>query len=399
MAELSSLLTHFQPSAIAEVFTLATKLKAEGQDIIDLSVGEPDFMTPDHIKQAGINAINGNQTKYTSVAGTADLHRAIQAKFKRDNNLDYALSQIVVDAGAKPLLFHALQAMLEPGYEVILPTPCWASYEGMVTLAGGTSVFVRCQQTDGFKMQSAALRAAITDKTSVIMLNSPSNPTGAAYSHAEMKALTDVLLDYPHVWIIADDIYEHIVYDDFKFVTPAEVEPKLYDRTLTINGVSKAYSMTGWRIGYAGGPENLIKAIIKILSQNNGNPCSISQAAAVVALNGPQDALKIKAAQFKERRDYMLSRIANIKGLSCHAPEGAFYLYPSCEGLIGLSAKGQTIHTSSDLAKYLLTEANIALVPGSAFGYDPNLRISYATSMDNLIEACNRMETACAALS
>jgi len=399
MAELSSLLTRFQPSAIAEVFSLATKLKAEGRDIIDLSVGEPDFRTPDHIKQAGIDAINDNQTKYTSVAGTADLHRAIQAKFKRDNNLDYALSQIVVDAGAKPLLFHALQAMLEPGSEVILPTPCWASYEGMVTLAGGTAVFVRCHQTDGFKMRPAALRAAISDKTSVIMLNSPSNPTGAAYSHAEMKALTDVLLDYPHVWIIADDIYEHIVYDDFNFVTPAEVEPRLYDRTLTINGVSKAYSMTGWRIGYAGGPENVIKAIIKILSQNNGNPCSISQVATIAALNGPQDNLKIKAAQFKERRDYVLSRLADIKGLTCHAPEGAFYLYPSCEGLIGLSANGHTIKTSGDLAKYLLTQANIALVPGAAFGYDPNLRISYATSMENLIEACNRMETACAALS
>lgn len=398
MAELSSLLDNFQPSAISEVFSLASKLKAEGHDIIDLSVGEPDFMTPDHIKQAGIGAINENHTKYTSVAGTDTLHRAIQRKFKRDNNLEYSTAQIVVDAGAKPLLYHALQAMLEPGGEVILPTPCWASYEGMVTLAGGTSVFVRCLQSDGFKMQPAALEAAITDKTSVIMLNSPSNPTGAAYSFDEMKALTDVLLRHPHVWIIADDIYEHIVYDDFRFVTPAEVEPRLYDRTLTINGVSKAYSMTGWRIGYAGGPERVIKAIISILSQNNGNPCSISQVAATAALDGSQAELKVKAAMFKERRDYVLSRINTIDGLECHAPEGAFYLYPSCEGLIGRSDNGTIIESSGDLAKYLLREANIAVVPGSAFGYDPNLRISYATSMENLVKACDRLEAACAAL-
>lgn len=400
MTQLNSLLENFQPSAISEIFTLAGQLKAEGRDIIDLSVGEPDFPTPEHVKQAGIDAIIQDHTKYTNVAGTIELREAVARKFKRDNGLEYSASQIVVDSGAKPLLFHALEAMLEQGGEVVVPTPCWASYSGMVTLAGGTSVFVPCLQTDGFKLQPEALEAAISENTSVVMLNSPSNPTGAAYSFDEMKALTDVLLRHPHVWILADDIYEHIVYDDFKFVTPAQVEPKLYDRTLTLNGVSKAYSMTGWRIGFAGGPQSLISGIVKILSQNSGNPSSISQMAAIAALDGPQDYVAERAAKFKERRDYFLARMSQMRSLTCHAPEGAFYLYPSCENLIGLSSpKGFKIENSADLARYFLEDYNIAVVPGAAFDFDPNIRISYATSMENLIKACDRMTEACNALS
>ncbi len=399
MAQLSSLLDNFQPSAISEIFTLAERLNAQGRDIVDLSIGEPDFLTPDHVKQAGIGAITNDHAKYTCVAGTVELRRAIVRKFMRENGLNYEACQIVVDSGAKPLLFHALQAMLEPGGEVIIPTPCWASYPGMVTLAGGSSVFVPCKQDDGFKLQPAALEAAISGKTSVVILNSPSNPTGAAYSADEMKALTDVLLRHPHVWVLADDIYEHIVYDDFKFVTPAQVEPKLYERTLTLNGVSKAYSMTGWRIGFAGGPQNLIDGIIKILSQNSGNPSSISQIAATAALDGPQDFLAERAAILKKRRDYILSRINQMRGLSCHAPEGAFYLFPNCQNLIGLhTTKGFKIKNSADLARYFLEDYNVAVVPGAAFEFDPNIRISYATSMENLIKACDGMTKACAAL-
>jgi aspartate aminotransferase len=399
MAKLSSLLDNFQPSAISEIFTLAGELKSKGHDIIDLSVGEPDFPTPEHVKRAGIDAINDDHTKYTNVAGTTALRNAVARKFKRDNGLEYSASQIVIDSGAKPLLFHALEAMLEADGEVILPTPCWASYSGMVTLTGGVSVFVPCLQEDGFKLQPSALEAAINENTSVVMLNSPSNPTGAAYSAEEMKALTNVLLRHPHVWVIADDIYEHIAYDGFKFVTPAQIEPKLYDRTLTINGVSKAYSMTGWRIGFAGGPQELIDGIVKILSQNNGNPSSISQIAAIAALDGPQSYVADRAVVFKERRDYFLFRIGQMRGLNCHAPEGAFYLYPNCQNLIGLRcANGIMIENSTDLARYFLEDYNIAVVPGAAFDFDPHIRISYATSMENLIKACDRMSDACNAL-
>ncbi len=396
MPDLSSVLNGFTPSPIAEMFGLATELKAKGRDIADLSVGEPDFTTPDHAKAAAIEAINQNNTRYTNVAGTIELRRAVSAKFKRDNGLDYPPEQIVIDAGVKPLLFHALQAVVEPGSEVILPTPCWASYGGMITLAGGQARPVRCPQSTGFKLQPDALEAAITPRTSAIMLNSPSNPTGAAYTRAELKALTDVLLRHPQVWIIADDIYEHIVFDGFDFTTPAQVEPRLYDRTITLNGVSKAYAMTGWRIGYAGGPVPVINAIKKILTQNNGNPCSISQAAAVAALEGPQDFLKDRAASFKERRDYLLSRMETMPGLVCHAPEGAFYLYPDCAGLINRTAPdGTAIESSTDLARYLLARHDLAVVPGAAFDYDPNIRISYATSMAVLVKACDRLEAAC----
>ncbi len=399
MAQLSSLMDGFTPSAISRIFSLANRLKAEGRDIVDLSVGEPDFPTPDNVKQAGIEAISNNITKYTDVSGTAALRAAVARKFKRDNGLDFTADQIVIDAGVKPLLYHGLQAMLEPGSEVVLPTPCWASYGGMIKLAGGIAVPVRCPQSKGFKLQADDLEAAITPQTSVVMLNSPSNPTGAAYNWDEMKALTDVLLRHPHVWVLADDIYEHITYGNFAFVTPAQVEPRLAERTLTLNGVSKAYSMTGWRIGYGGGPSELMSAIVKILSQNNGSPPSMSQAAAIEALDGPQEVLAERAAEFQLRRDYVLGRMKDMCGLKCHAPEGAFYLFPDCSGLMGLrTADGMEITSSTDLARYFLEAYDLAVVPGAAFDFDPNIRISYATSMENLVKACDRMTAACAAL-
>ena len=396
MTDLSNVLDSFQPSAISVIFTLTSRLKEEGRDIIDLSIGEPDFPTPDHVKQAAIDAINADFTRYSPVDGISTLKEAISNKFQRDNNLEYGPDQIVVEAGAKPLLFHAMQAILNPDDEVILPVPCWASYTGMVLLAGAKPVPVPCREDRHFKLQADDLESAITDQTRLILLNSPSNPTGAAYNADELKVLTDVLMRHPQVWIIADDIYEHIVFDNFAFTTPAQIEPALYDRTLTINGASKAYSMTGWRIGYAGGPKKLIAGITKVLSQSVGNPCSISQAAAVAALEGPQDYLGERAALFKERRDFLVERLNTFNGLTCHAPEGAFYLFPSCKGLIGgHTPEGATINSSTDLASYLLESAGVSVVPGAAFEFDPNIRISYATSMDNLEIACDRMEQAC----
>jgi aspartate aminotransferase len=400
MASLSTILDRFQPSVISTMFSATNRLKEQGHDIIDLGIGEPDFNTPDHVKQAAVDAIGANYTRYTPVDGSSALKSAISDKFSRDNNLHYDRDQIVVDTGAKPLLFHAMQAMVNPGDEVILPVPCWASYTGMVLLAGANPVNVRCPEDKKFKLQPDDLEKAITGKTRLIVLNSPNNPTGAAYSAEEMKSLTDVLMRHPQVWIIADDIYEKIVFDNFVFATPASVEPGLYERTLTINGVSKAYSMTGWRIGYAGGPRDLIRGIFKIFSQSVGNPCSISQAAAIAALEGPQDYLKERAASFKERRDFVLQRLNNISGLSCHAPEGAFYLFPSCAGLMGgHTPAGVAINTSTDLASYLLEEAGLAVVPGAAFEYDPNIRLSYATSMENLETACDRLEKACSKIT
>jgi len=400
MAELAQTLNRFQPSAISEIFNLANRLKNEGQDILDLSIGEPDFPTPDHIRQAGISAINNNQTKYTNVEGTLALRQAISGKFKRENGLDYDPQQIVVDAGAKPLLIHAMQAMLNDGDEVIIPTPCWTSYVGMVALCNASCTFVPCSQDKGFKLQAQDLQAAITANTKLILINSPSNPTGAAYSHAEMKQITDVLLRHPEIWVLSDDIYEHITYDDFKFVTAAQVEPQLYDRTLTLNGVSKAYSMTGWRIGYAAGPKDLINGITKILSQSTGSPCSISQAAAIEALQGPQAFLAERAEIFRERRNYLSTRLNMIEGIECHQPEGAFYLYPSCEKLIGKTTpQGLIIKNSNDFARYLLTSQGVAVVSGEAFKYDPNFRLSYATSMQTLTRAADRIEAACHALS
>ena len=400
MAKLAQILDHFKPSAISEIFTLANKLKAKGQDILDLSIGEPDFLTPDHVKQAAISAIHDNRTKYTNVEGTLALRQAISAKFKRDNELDYDPQQIIVGSGAKPLLRHAMQAILSNGDEVIIPTPCWTSYTGMVTLCNATCTYVACPEDKGFKLQPQDLEAAITEKTRLMLINSPCNPTGAAYSAAEMKALTDVLLRYPDVWILADDIYEHITYDGFRFCTPAQVEPLLHDRTLTLNGVSKAYSMTGWRIGYAAGPQNLIDGIIKILSQSTGNPCSISQAAAIAALQGPHEFLTEQVEIFRQRRNFLCARLNEMAGLSCHSPEGAFYLYPSCAGLIGkITPEGVEISSSDDFVKYLLTSQSVAAVPGSAFEYDPNFRLSYATSMETLVKAADRIEAACNSLS
>jgi len=400
MTRLAKILDRFQPSAINEIFTLANRLKEEGKDIVDLSIGEPEFLTPDHVKQAAISAIEQNYTKYTSVGGSLALRQAISGKFKRDNNLDYHPEQIVAGAGAKPLLMHAMQAMISSGDEVIIPTPCWTSYTGMVALCDATCTYVPCPEDKGFKLQPRDLEAAIGANTRLILINSPSNPTGAAYSATEMKAITDVLLRYPDVWILADDIYEHITYDGFEFSTPAQIEPRLYDRTLTLNGVSKAYSMTGWRIGFAGGPRQLINGITKVLSQSTGNPCSISQAAAIAALEGPQEFLRKRKEIFRQRRNFLCERLNAITGLHCHSPEGAFYLYPSCADMIGkFTADGVEISNSDDFVRYLLTSQGVAVVPGSAFEYDPNIRLSYASSIETLEKAADRIEAACKSLS
>ncbi len=381
------------------MFSLCTQLKAQGRQIIDLSIGEPDFMTPDHVKRAAIEAIHSNVTKYTNSAGSMALREAVSEKFQRENRINYAPQQILIDSGVKPLLFHAMQAMLDVDDEVILPVPCWTSYTGMVQLAGATPVLVACPAANGFKLQAADLEQAITDKTRLILLNSPSNPTGAAYNAAEMKALTDVLLRHPDIWIMADDIYEHIVFGNFVAINPIQVEPALYDRTLTLNGVSKAYAMTGWRIGYAGGPEVLIKAILKVMSQSTGCASSISQAAALAALTGPQDSLPERAAIYQQRRDYLVPRLNAIDGLSCHAPEGAFYLYPSCAGLLGRTTPGgQRLNDSSAVVIYLLDNAGVAMVPGSAFEFDPYFRLSYAAAMEELEQACENIDKACSAL-
>jgi aspartate aminotransferase len=396
MPQLNKTLQHFQHSAIQEVFSLAGQLKAEGREIIDLSVGEPDFCTPAHIKQAGIEAIRSDVTRYTSCEGTDALKQAISAKLKRDNDLNYGFDQIVVDCGVKPMLFHTLLALLDVGNEVIVPTPCWTSYLGMIHLLRAKPVFVRCPQENGFKLKAADLEAAITENTRLIMLNSPSNPTGAAYNSAEMKELTDVLLRYPNVWVLADDIYEHIVFDGFIHANPAQIEPRLYDRTVTLNGVSKAYAMTGWRIGYAAGPDRLIRALVKVLSQATGCASAMGQAAAIAALNGPQEFLEDWVQIYQQRRDYVISRLNRMPGLTCHAPEGAFYLYPSCHGVLGKkSADGRVLDSSVDFAKHLLHVCGVAVIPGSAFEFDPHIRISYASSMEALEQACDHIEKAC----
>lgn len=384
-----------KPSPTIAVTTKARQLRAEGKDVIGLGAGEPDFDTEINVKQAAIKAINDGETKYTPVDGTVALKQAIINKFKNENNLNYKPSQITVGSGAKHVIYNALMATLDAGDEVIIPAPYWVSYPDMVALAGGTPVAVSCSSANNFKITAKDLENAITDKTKWVIINSPSNPTGGAYSFDEMKSLTDVLVKYPHVYIMADDIYEHIVYDDFKFVTPAQVEPKLFDRTLTINGVSKSYSMTGWRIGYAGGAEELIKAIAKIQSQSTSNPCSISQAASVEALSGNQSYLKDRAKVFKKRRDFVVNSLNAIDGISCNVPEGAFYVFPSCEGVIGKKTKsGGVISNDTDFATYLLEEALVAVVPGSAFGSEGFFRISYATSDENLEKACDRIAKA-----
>ncbi|NNG04379.1 MAG: pyridoxal phosphate-dependent aminotransferase [Inquilinus sp.] len=400
MSFLSQSLGRIKPSPTLAVTAKAAELKAAGRDVIGLGAGEPDFDTPDNIKEAAIQAIHEGQTKYTAVDGTPALKQAIAAKFKRENGLDYAANQITVGTGGKQVIFNAMLATLDPGDEVVIPAPYWVSYPDIVLLCGGTPVPVDCPSQAGFKLQPAALEAAITAKTKWVILNSPNNPTGAAYSRAEMKALTDVLLRHGHVHVMTDDMYEHLVYDDFRFVTPAEVEPGLYDRTLTINGVSKAYAMTGWRIGYAGGPADLIKAMAKVQSQSTTNPSSISQAAAVEALNGPQDFIAERAEVFKARRDLVVEMLNAAEGLACHKPEGAFYVYPSCAGCIGKTTPdGTRIEDDGGFAAYLLEAEGIAVVHGAAFGFSPFFRVSYATSTEALKEACARIQRACAALT
>lgn len=400
MSVLASRLSRIKPSPTIAVTSKARELKAAGRDVIGLGAGEPDFDTPDHIKEAAIAAIRAGDTKYTAVDGTPALKNAIVAKFKRDNGLDYKPEQITVGTGGKQVLYNALMATLDPGDEVIIPAPYWVSYPDMVLLAEGEPVIVPCHQNNGFKLMAEDLEKAITPKTKWVILNSPSNPTGSAYSWEDMKALTDVLKRHPHVWVMTDDMYEKLVYDGFEFCTPAQVEPALYDRTLTVNGVSKAYCMTGWRIGYAAGPVELIKAIAKVQSQSTSNPSSISQAASVAALEGPEDFIASNNEVFKARRDLVVEALNKCPGLSCHRPEGAFYVFPSCAGVIGKrTPDGKVIETDEDFVTYLLEAEGVAVVQGSAFGLAPYFRISYATSTEALEEACRRIHRACEALS
>ncbi|HVY13146.1 MAG TPA: pyridoxal phosphate-dependent aminotransferase [Alphaproteobacteria bacterium] len=397
---LAQRLSRIQPSPTMAVTQKAAELKSAGRDVIGLGAGEPDFDTPDHVKEAAYAAIRNGQTKYTAVAGTPELKKAIQAKFKRENGLDYAADQIIVSNGGKHVIFNAILATVDEGDEVIIPAPYWVSYPDMVMLAGGNPVIVACPPESNFKMKPAALEAAITPKTKWLILNSPSNPTGAAYTKDELRALADVLLRHPQVNIICDDIYEHLLYDGLEFFTLAQVEPKLYTRTLTMNGASKAYSMTGWRIGYAGGPKHLIKAMADVQSHSTSNPCSISQAATVAALNGPQDFLKDWVKSFQARRDLVVSMLNQSQGLSCKKPEGAFYVYPSCAGVIGKKTpEGKVIQTDSDFVEYLLESEGVAAVQGVAFGLSPHFRISYATSTELLEKACQRIQRACANLA
>lgn len=392
-------LSRIKPSPTLAVTSKAQELKAQGRDIISLGAGEPDFDTPDHIKQAAITAIEQGQTKYTAVGGTAELKKAIQAKFKRDNGLEYGPDQIIAGTGGKQVLYNALMASLNPGDEVIFAAPYWVSYPDMTLLAEGTPVPVETREENGFKMTPQELENAITDKTKWVLLNSPNNPSGAAFSRAEMEALCAVLRAHPHVWIMSDDIYEHLCYDNFTFTSPAQIAPELYDRTLTVNGVSKAYSMTGWRLGFAGGPAELIKAMQKVQSQSTSNPCSISQAAAVEALNGDHSFLQEWRAAFKQRRDIVAQRLNQCPGLSCRVPEGAFYLYVSCAGNIGKTTpSGKLIKTDEDFVTYLLEDQGVACVHGAAFGLSPYFRISYATDLESLETACARIAEACAAL-
>jgi aspartate aminotransferase len=395
----SQALRRVKPSATLVVSTKARALKAEGRDVIALSAGEPDFDTPENIKEAAIRAIREGKTKYTDVDGIPELKDAIVAKFKRENNLNYTRSQVNVSPGGKTVLFNAFMATLDPGDEVIIPTPYWVSYPDMVLMAGGTPVFVDTTLERQFKLNPKDLGKAITDKTKWLVLNSPSNPSGAAYSAEELRAIAAVLMAFPHVHVLTDDMYEHLVYGDFKFSTIAEVEPSLYDRTLTMNGVSKAYSMTGWRIGYAAGPESIIKGMANVMSQSTSNPCSVSQYASVEALNGPQDFIPKNQKLFQARRDLVVSMLNQAKGLKCPTPEGAFYVYPSIAGCIGLKTpKGAVIATDEDFAREILEAEGVALVHGAAFGLSPNFRISYATSTELLEDACQRIQRFCSSL-
>lgn len=399
MAFLADALSRVKPSATIAVSQKARELKAKGKDVIGLGAGEPDFDTPDNIKKAAIDAINRGETKYTPVAGIPELRQAIVAKFKRENGLDYKPEQVIVGTGGKQILFNAFMATLNPGDEVIVPAPYWVSYPEMVAINGGTPVFVNTKIEDNFKLTASDLEKAITPKTKWLIFNSPSNPTGSAYTEAELKALTDVLVRHPQVWILTDDMYEHLVYGDFVFTTPAQVEPSLYDRTLTMNGVSKAYAMTGWRIGYAAGPLPLIKAMDMVQGQQTSGACSIAQWAAVEALNGTQDFIPENKKIFQARRDLVVSMLNQATGIHCPTPEGAFYVYPSCAGLIGKKTEaGKVIETDEDFVTELLEAEGVAVVHGSAFGLGPNFRISYATSDELLEEACSRIQRFCASL-
>jgi aspartate aminotransferase len=393
MAFLSDTLSRVKPSATIAVTNRAAELKRAGHDVIGLGAGEPDFDTPENIKEAAIKAIRDGKTKYTAVDGIPELKEAIAEKFRRENRLDYRPSEISVGTGGKQVLYNALMVTLNPGDEVVIPAPYWVSYPDMVLLAGGTPVEALGKPEDGFKLRPEALEAAITPRTKWLILNSPSNPSGAAYTRAELKALTDVLRRHPHVWVMTDDMYEHLVYDEFEFHTVAEVEPALKERTLTVNGVSKAYCMTGWRIGYAGGPQPLIKAMATLQSQSTSNPNSIAQWAAVEALLGPQDFIARNNAVFKDRRDLVVGMLNQSRGITCATPAGAFYVYPSCAGLVGRKApSGKTIENDTDFVSELLDAEGVAVVQGSAFGLGPYFRISYATATDALEEACRRIQ-------
>jgi aspartate aminotransferase len=399
MFEPSPALGRVKPSSTMAVAAKARALAREGRSIIALAAGEPDFDTPDNVKDAAIRAIREGKTKYTDADGMPELKEAIAAKFARENNLSYKPSQVNVSPGGKPVIYNAMAASLGPGDEVVIPTPYWVSYPDMVLLAGGEPVFAPTTAENGFLLQPEDLERAITPRTKWLILNSPSNPSGAAYTREALKGLAEVLLRHPHVWVLTDDMYEHLLYDGMEFATVAEVEPGLYERTLTMNGVSKAYAMTGWRIGYAAGPEPLIKAMAKVVSQTTSNPCSISQYAAVEALNGPQDFIAERAAAFQHRRDLVVAMLNQASGLRCPTPEGAFYVYPSCEGLIGRTApSGQVIGSDLDFTNALLDAEGVAVVQGEAFGLSPFFRISYATSQAELEEACQRIQRFCASV-
>ena len=399
MSFLSTSLNRVKPSPTIAVSTKAAELKASGQDIISLGAGEPDFDTPENIKAAAIRAIADGKTKYTAPDGMPELKNAICSKFQKENELSYVPKQVSVGAGGKQVLYNALVASLNLGDEVVIPAPYWVSYPDMVLLAGGTPVVVKTSIKTNYKLTAKQLEDAISPKTKWLIFNSPSNPTGAGYSWDELKSLTDVLLRHPHVWVMTDDMYQHLAYDNFQFCTPAQVEPKLYERTLTCNGVSKAYAMTGWRIGYAAGPETLINAMRKIQSQSTSNPCSISQWAAVEALNGPQEFLKTNNLKFKQRRNLVVDMLNAATGIKCPNPEGAFYVYPSISELIGKTTiKGITITDDETFATALLEDKGVAVVFGAAFGLSHNFRISYATSEENLEEACKRIQDFCSHL-
>lgn len=400
MAFLSATLDRVKPSPTVALTGRVAELKAAGHDIIGLGAGEPDFPTPENIRRAGARAIENGHTRYTAVDGIAELKSAIAGKFARDNDLTYTPAQISVASGGKQILFNALMATLNPGDEVIIPAPYWVSYPDMVRLAGGTAVVVEAGADSGFRMSPEQLDAAITDRTKWLIFNSPSNPTGAGYPPDALKALTDVLERHPHVWIMSDDMYEHIAFPGFDFHTPAQVAPALYDRTLTVNGVSKAYAMTGWRIGYAGGPEALITAMRKIQSQSTSNPCSISQWAAVEALNGPQDYIAESIKAFQRRRDLVVAGLNACEGITCPVPEGAFYVYPSIAGCLGKTSRGgATLTTDEDFCSALLEETGVAVVFGAAFGVSPAFRVSYAAADDVLVDALARIQEFCAGLS